>query len=98
MSNIKSSRMMTSKGSTIIEIKVKPQSKKFKIKLNDILVISCTQPPMKGKANQELVKKLSKIFNTKVEIISGHHSRRKKIIIKDVPEEETRKILTGLQR
>ncbi len=98
MSNTKSSRMKKLKDSTIIEIKVKPQSKKFKIKFNDIPVISCTKPPMKGKANQELLRELSRIFNTKVEIISGHHSRRKKIKIKDISEEETRKILTELQR
>lgn len=97
MGNTNSSRMRTLKGSTLLEIKVRPRSKKFKIEFDDILIISCTQLPVKGKVNHELIRELSRIFNTKVEIISGFHSRRKKILVKDIAEEETRKILKELQ-
>ena len=68
---------------TIIDIYVKPNSKQFQIKIDDVgLVVYCREAPMKGKVNKELIKELSKFFNKKVEILSGQTSRHKKILIK----------------
>ena len=96
MRKAESSMIRSLEDSTLLEIQVKLRSKKFKIRFNDVLTVSCTQPPIKGKVNHELIRELSKIFNTKVEIVSGHHSRRKRILLKNITEKETRKILTML--
>ena len=67
----------------IIKARIRPSSKHFKIKLNgDILEINLTQPPDKNKANQELVKELTKKFGS-CKIIKGHKSRNKILEIPD---------------
>ena len=73
---------------TIIEIRVKPRSKKFEIKPNDIFIILCKEPPINGRVNRELLKELSKLFKKKVEIISGFKSTQKKILIRNSSVEE----------
>ena len=62
-----------------LKIITKPNSKKTEIVSDNdgILIITIKSPPEKGKANQELVKFLSKHFKRKVEIISGFKSKRK---------------------
>lgn len=97
MCNLKSPRIRTLKDSILLEIQVKPRSKKFKIEFNEMLIVYCTHPPIKGKVNHELIRELSRIFGTKVEIVSGYHSRRKRIILNGITEEETKKILAALQ-
>jgi len=73
---------------------IKPDAKKFKIDTDqDELVVFCREPPVKGKSNRESIKELSKLFDKKVEILSGFTSRRKKILIKDTNEEEVKKAL-----
>ncbi|MCK4478795.1 DUF167 domain-containing protein [Candidatus Bathyarchaeota archaeon] len=70
--------MLKTKDGVILQIQVKPKSKNFRIQVNDELVIFCRQQPVKGKVNRELVKELSKIFERKVEIVSGLRSKVKK--------------------
>ena len=62
-----------------LKIITKPNSKKTEIVSDNdgILIITIKSPPEKGKANQELVKFLSKHFKRKVEIISGFKSKSK---------------------
>jgi len=50
----------------------------------DEVVVSCREAPVKGKVNRELVKKLSRLFNRRVEIVSGFSSRQKKLLISAV--------------
>jgi len=71
-------KLLKTEDGVIIEIQVKPKSKNFRIQVNDKLVIFCRQQPVKGKVNRELVKELSKIFERKVEIVSGLRSKVKK--------------------
>ncbi len=71
-------KMLKTKDGVILQIQVKPKSKNFRIQVNDELVIFCRQQPVKGKVNRELVKELSKIFERKVEIVSGLRSKVKK--------------------
>ncbi len=86
------------KNGVLLEVHVKPRSKRFKIQVNNELVVSCKEPPLEGKANRELIKELSKIFRRDVEIVSGLHSRTKKILIKKAAEDEVLKILEFVRK
>jgi hypothetical protein len=71
------------KEGTIIEIYVKPNSKKFEVYLeNGEIVVRCTEEPVKGKVNKELIKELTKIFHSQIELVSGATSRQKKLLVK----------------
>jgi uncharacterized protein len=73
------------KEGTIIEIYVKPNSEKFKVSLeNGEIVVRCTEEPVKGKVNKELIKEFTKIFHSKIELVSGATSRQKKLLVKGV--------------
>jgi len=78
---------------TIIEIRVKPKSRQFRMKLNDELVIFCRETPVKGRVNKELVKQLSRLFKKKVEIISGVTSKQKRVLVRDAEVKEVEKLL-----
>ena len=78
---------------TILEIRVKPKSRQFRMKLNDELVIFCRETLVKGRVNKELVKRLSRLFKKRVEIISGFTSRQKRVLVRDVEVKEVEKVL-----
>jgi uncharacterized protein (TIGR00251 family) len=70
----------------IIEIKVTPSSGRQLCKLDKSGTLKCflKSPPEQGKANQELVKFLSKsleLAQDQVTILSGHTTRNKRIKI-----------------
>jgi uncharacterized protein (TIGR00251 family) len=80
----------------VLDVYVKPKSKKFLVELDvDELVVSCREAPVKGKVNRELMKKLSRLFNRRVEIVSGFSSRKKKLLIRDIEAEEVNRILVS---
>ena len=67
----------------IIEIFVKPNSEKFKVSVeNGEIVVRCTEEPVKGKVNKELIKEFTKIFHSQIELVSGATSRQKKLLVK----------------
>lgn len=80
----------------VLDVNVKPNSKQFKLIVdsNEITVF-CREAPVKGKVNKELAKELSKVFNAKVEIVSGFTSRTKKILVKGVNVQKINEILNG---
>ena len=66
------------KEGVILEVYVKPKSKKFEIVVeNGEIIVYCREEPVKGKVNRELIKELSKIFGRKVEFVSGFTSKSK---------------------
>ena len=80
----------------VLDVHVKPNSKKFRVELDgDEVVVSCREAPVKGKVNRELVKKLSRLFNRRVELVSGFSSRKKKLLIRDIEAEEVNRILAS---
>ena len=80
----------------VLDVYVKPKSKEFRVELDvDELVVSCREAPVKRKVNRELVKKLSRLFNRPVEIVSGFSSRKKKLLIRDIEAEEVNRILVS---
>jgi uncharacterized protein (TIGR00251 family) len=71
------------------KVKVKPNSKQQKITEEEdgSLTISLKSPPVDGKANEELIKLLSKKFHvpkSSIRIKSGLSSRQKLIEIDDI--------------
>lgn len=82
------------KDGVIITIFVKPNSPKFRIELDgDEIVVHCTEEPVKGKVNKEIIKEFTKLFHTKVEIVFGATSRQKKLLIKDAERKEIERLL-----
>jgi uncharacterized protein (TIGR00251 family) len=78
----------------VINVHVKPNSKQFKIAVElDELVVFCREAPVKGRVNRELVKELSRIFKRRVKILSGFSSKQKKVLIRDIEENEAKQIL-----
>ena len=62
----------------------------------DVLHIKISAPPVKGKANQELIAFLSRLLATKkdsISIIKGHTTRNKVIVIDGLSREHVLKLL-----
>ena len=80
----------------VLDVHVKPKSKNFRVELDgEELVVSCCEAPVKGKVNRELLKQLSRLFNRRVEIVSGFSSRQKKLLIRDIEADEVNRILVS---
>ena len=62
----------------IIKVKVKPSAIENKIEFRDnIYLVSVKSNPEKGKANKEVLKLVSKKFNSRARIISGKTNKEK---------------------
>ena len=86
--------MLKTAQGVVLDVYVKPKSENFRVELDvDELVVSCREAPVKRKVNRELLKKLSRLFNRRVEIVSGFSSRKKKLLIRDIEVEEVNRIL-----
>lgn len=82
------------KDGVILDVNVKPNSKEFKIVVEgDEIVVFCVEEPVKGKVNKELVKEFSRLFHSKVELVSGFTSRQKKLLIRGFRKSEAERIL-----
>lgn len=78
-------------------IEVSPKSDQFQItgynEWRKTLEVKLKSPPTKGKANKELVKEFSSLTGRKTEIVGGHKSRQKTILIYDMDEKVFYKLL-----
>lgn len=82
------------KNGVIIEVFVKTNQPKFKVKLKgDEIIVFCTEEPVKGKVNKELIKKLSKLFRVKIEMVSGLTSKQKMLIIRNMSKNDVETLL-----
>jgi len=82
------------KDGAVIEVFVKPNSQRFEIAVDDDeIVVFCTEQPVKGKVNKELVKEFSKLFHAKVEVVSGLTSKQKRLLIAGVGKREVEQLL-----
>jgi len=79
-----------------LDAHVKPNSKIFQINVEgDELVVSCREAPVKGKVNKELLKQFSRLFECKVELVSGFTSRQKRFLLSGIGAEEVNQILAS---
>jgi len=87
------------KDGVIITIFVEPNSPKFKVELDgDEIVVHCTEEPVKGKVNKELIKEFTRLFHSQVEIVFGATSKQKKLLIKGMGKEEIAQLLQSENR
>ena len=87
-------KITETKNGTVIEVFVKTNQPKFNIKVDgDEIIILCTEEPVKGKVNKEIIKELSKLFHAKIEITSGFTSKQKRLLIKNISKKETENLL-----
>lgn len=83
------------KSGTTMVIFVKPNSARFRIIVEDgTLIVHCTEEPVKGKVNKELVKGLSALFGTKVKLVSGFTSKQKKLLVTGLAKSDVSRILS----
>ena len=91
-------KLVETKDGTIIEVFVKPNQPKFKIAFDEgEIVIHSTEEPEKGKVNKELVKELSRVFHSEVEIVSGFTSRQKRLLLRGVAKSEAERVVGELE-
>ncbi len=70
-----------------VTLKVVPNSKKFSISKKDsIITVHIKSPPQKNKANIELIKNLSSLFDRDVRLIRGQTSSKKTLQIDISPQ------------
>ena len=82
------------KDGVIITIFVKPNSPKFKVELDgDEIVVHSTEEPVKGKVNKEIIKELTKLLHTKVELASGFTSKEKQLFVKGIGKQQAEQLL-----
>jgi hypothetical protein len=87
-------KISETKNGVVIEVFVKPKSERFEVFLEeDEVIVRCTEEPVKGKVNKELLKALSKFFHTNVELVSGATSRQKRLLIKNVSKKQVETLL-----
>lgn len=82
----------------IVNVQVQPRASKNELAgvLEGSLKLRLTAPPVEGEANKECIKFLAKLFNipqSSVEIIQGHKSRRKGVLIKGLTLEQVEQAL-----
>lgn len=69
----------------LVDIEVAPRSDHFALAgyntWRKTLEVKIKSPPLKGKANKEIIKEFSKLTNHPVELVSGHKSQHKTIRI-----------------
>jgi uncharacterized protein (TIGR00251 family) len=87
-------KLTETKKGTVIEVFVKPNQPKFKVKIDgDEIIVFCTEEPVKGKVNKEVLKELSKFFHAEIEIVSGLTSKQKRLLIKKMSKSNVEQLL-----
>ena len=70
----------------ILNLEINPSSKRRKLEYDrwkDVIKVSVKSPPVKGKANRELLEFLKELFKRDVTILKGEKSTKKVVLIKD---------------
>jgi uncharacterized protein (TIGR00251 family) len=88
-------KLTETKDGIIIEVFVKPNQPRFRIEVDDEIVVFSTEEPVKSKVNKEIIKQLSKLFHAKVELVSGAVSKQKQLLVKGVEKSEIERLLHG---
>ena len=82
------------KDGVIITIFVKPNASKFSVEIEgNEIVVRCTEEPVKGKVNKEIIKEFSRFLHAKVELASGFASRQKQLFVQGVGKSQAEQLL-----
>jgi hypothetical protein len=78
----------------IIIVFVKPNSPKFNVELEgEEIVVHCTEEPVKGKVNKELIREFTKLLHAHVELTSGATSRQKQLLVEGLTQSRVEQLL-----
>lgn len=80
-----------------IYFKLKPGEKNFEVEDGKMPEVSLTVEAENGRANTRLIEKLEQITDERPGIISGHKSRRKKLVF-DQDEEKVREKISKVSK
>ena len=87
-------------GAVLLEIEVQPgSSRQGVVGFNDWrgrIQVAVKAEAQKGKANHAVCNVLTKIFSSKVTVVSGHTTRQKKVSIEGLSSEQIVTVLEGL--
>jgi uncharacterized protein len=84
------------KDGVVLTIFVKPNSPKFKVELDgDEIIVFSTEEPVKGKVNKEIIKELTKLLHSKVEIAAGATSKQKQLFVKGMTKSQAEQVLSA---
>ncbi len=82
---------------TLIRVRVNPDAEETRVKDVDewrgALEIDVSEPPVKGRANRELLRYLRERLDADVELVSGERSREKQVLVKGLEPDEVRERL-----
>jgi len=79
----------------IFDVKVKTNAKEARIRRKNLtLFVDVKAQPKEGKANEELLKQLKKLFKRDIEIVKGHSSKEKKVLVHNLTPQDASKILS----
>ena len=83
------------KDGTIITIHARPNASKFSVKfeLDDEIVVNCTEEPVRGRVNKEILKEFSRLLHAKVELVSGATSRQKQLFVQGLTKSQVEQLL-----
>jgi len=77
------------KNGVLIEVRVKPNSKRFALlRKGEKLILEVTSPPREGKANLEITRGLKRMFGRDTEIVKGFKGKEKVILVKSAELKE----------
>ncbi len=89
--------MNDTNGDVFLEVKVSPLSERFSVegfnRWTGRLHVRVSEPATDGKANRELVERMSDLLDRDVLVKSGHGSRRKTLIVKNTTSKRLKKVL-----
>jgi uncharacterized protein (TIGR00251 family) len=90
-------KITETKDGAIIEIKVKPNAREFKLTVEaDEIIVFSTEEPTKGRVNKQVLKELTRFFHRRVELLSGFSSRDKRLLVRGAKKDELERALSGL--
>jgi hypothetical protein len=82
-------KAVETKDGVLLDVHVKPKSGQFKAVIDgEDIIVYCSEEPVGGKVNRQLVKELSKLFHKKVEFVSGFASKDKRLLVRNAVKSE----------
>ncbi|MFH1256048.1 MAG: DUF167 family protein [Candidatus Diapherotrites archaeon] len=89
-------------GNVFLNVEVVAGRKEFRLMEADewsrALKVSASEPAFKGKANEEIEEKLSKLFKAKTRIVKGKKSKKKVLLVENTSKEKVLNALKALQQ
>jgi hypothetical protein len=82
-------------GGVFIDVHVQPRAKRARVvgPYGGALKIAVSEPPEEGRANAATVTMIANMFSlsrNQVEVVSGHHSRRKRLLLRGISSDEAK--------